>query len=166
MPRRTFYSFHYQPDNWRASQVRNIGVVEGNRPCTDNEWETVCRSGDERIKRWINDQMSGRTVTIVLIGSGTANRKWIDYEIVESWNRNMGLFGIYVHNLKDSSGLQSRKGRNPFAGFNVGQKTLESLVQAYDPPYSDSRSVYQYITNNIEGWIENALVHRRSVSLA
>lgn len=24
-----FYSFHYAPDNWRASQVRNIGAVEG-----------------------------------------------------------------------------------------------------------------------------------------
>ena len=28
--RRTFFSFRYKPDNWRASQVRNMGVVEGN----------------------------------------------------------------------------------------------------------------------------------------
>ena len=32
MARRTFYSFHYKPDNWRAAQVRNMGVIEGNRP--------------------------------------------------------------------------------------------------------------------------------------
>jgi hypothetical protein len=27
--RKVFYSFHYMPDAWRASQVRNMGVVEG-----------------------------------------------------------------------------------------------------------------------------------------
>ena len=32
--RRVFYSFYYKEDSWRASQVRNIGVVEGNRPAT------------------------------------------------------------------------------------------------------------------------------------
>lgn len=30
MPRKIFYSFHYQRDSWRASKIRNIGVVEGN----------------------------------------------------------------------------------------------------------------------------------------
>lgn len=32
MARKVFFSFHYQPDNWRVSQVRNIGVIEGNQP--------------------------------------------------------------------------------------------------------------------------------------
>ena len=41
MARRAFYSFHYIPDNWRASQVRNMGVVDGNKPATDNDWETI-----------------------------------------------------------------------------------------------------------------------------
>lgn len=27
MARRTFYSFHYKPDNWCAAQVRNMGVI-------------------------------------------------------------------------------------------------------------------------------------------
>lgn len=29
MARRVFTSFHYVPDNWRASQVRNMGKIEG-----------------------------------------------------------------------------------------------------------------------------------------
>ena len=37
--RGTFFSFHYKPDNWRAAQVRNMGVVEGNSPVSDNDWE-------------------------------------------------------------------------------------------------------------------------------
>ena len=32
MKRRVFYSFHYQADSWRASMVRNIGSIEGNKP--------------------------------------------------------------------------------------------------------------------------------------
>ena len=36
MARRVFYSFHYNPDNWRAAMVREIGSIEGNRPATDN----------------------------------------------------------------------------------------------------------------------------------
>ena len=53
MARRVFYSFHYKNDNWRAATVRNIGVVEGNSPASDNDWETVKKGGDAAIKRWI-----------------------------------------------------------------------------------------------------------------
>ena len=67
MARRVFCSFHYAPDNWRASQVRNIGVIEGNRPATDNDWESITRGGDKAIKRWIADQLSGRSCTVVLV---------------------------------------------------------------------------------------------------
>jgi len=37
MARRVFFSFHYTPDNWRASQVRQIGVIEGDAPVSDND---------------------------------------------------------------------------------------------------------------------------------
>jgi hypothetical protein len=68
MARQVFYSFHYENDNWRASQVRNIGVIEGNRPAPDNDWETLKRGGDNAIKRWIDDQMHYRSCTVVLVG--------------------------------------------------------------------------------------------------
>ena len=77
MPRKVFYSFHYQGDSWRASKIRNIGVVEGNQPASANEWEEVKRGGETAIKRWIGDQLQGRTCTIVLVGAETANRPWI-----------------------------------------------------------------------------------------
>ena len=80
MARRVFYSFHYQLDNWRAAMVRNIGSIEGNSPASDNDWETVTKGGDAAIKRWIADEMNYRTCAVVLVGSNTANRKWINYE--------------------------------------------------------------------------------------
>ena len=30
MKRKVFYSFHFDNDNWRAGQVRNMGVVKTN----------------------------------------------------------------------------------------------------------------------------------------
>jgi hypothetical protein len=159
MTRKTFYSFHYVPDNWRVSQIRNIGVVEGNPSATDHDWEEVTKGGDAAIKKWIDGQLNGRTCTVVLIGAGTAKRKWIDYEIETSWNNKKGVLGINIHNLKNSYGEQSVKGVNPFAHFNVGndRKPLSSLVETYDPPFNDSKQVYEYISKNIARWIEDAV---------
>ena len=50
MARKAFYSFHDKPDGARAGPVRNIGVVEGNTPVSDNDWETVTKGGEAAIK--------------------------------------------------------------------------------------------------------------------
>ena len=81
MARGAFYSFHYVPDNWRVSQVRNMGVIDGNKPASDNDWETIKKGGDATMQKWIDGQLSGKSAAIVLIGSKTAGRKWIKYEI-------------------------------------------------------------------------------------
>ena len=56
---KVFFSFHYKPDNWRASQIRNIGMIEGNSPVADNKWEEIKRGGEQAIKRWIDTQLKG-----------------------------------------------------------------------------------------------------------
>ena len=102
--RQVFYSFHYKPDCWRAATVRSIGVIEGNKPAPDNDWETVVRGGDEAIKKWIKEQMKYRTCAVVLVGKETANRKWINHEIIEAWNASLGVVGIRIHGLKNNEG--------------------------------------------------------------
>jgi hypothetical protein len=164
MARKVFFSFHYKPDNWRASQVRNAGVVEGNRPVSDNDWETISKGGDAAIQRWITDQLSGKSCAVVLIGSATAGRKWIKYEIEKAWNDKKGVVGIYVHNMKDASGNQSSKGRNPFEDFTMKDdgKKLSSIVKTYDPPYTTSTYVYDHIKDNIDAWTEEAISIRNN----
>lgn len=159
MARRVFYSFHYIPDNWRASQVRNIGVVEGNQPAKDNDWEEVKKGGDAAIQRWIDNQLAGRSCTVVLIGAETAGRKWITYEINKSWNDGKGVVGIHVHNLKDVGGLQSAKGKNPLdhVTFKKDGARLSTVAKTYDPPYTTSTSVYAHIKDNLSAWIEEAV---------
>ena len=157
MSRRVFFSFHYQPDNWRASQVRNMGVVEGNVPVRDNDWEVIAKGGDAAIRKWINSQMHGRSCIVVLIGNRTAERKWIRYEIEKAWNDGKGLVGIYIHHLKNRASRQALKGKNPFDYFAINGRKLSSVVKAYDPPYKRSRNVYRHIDENIENWVEEAI---------
>ena len=154
-----FYSFHYEPDNWRASQVRNIGVIEGNRPATDNDWETIKRGGDRAVKRWIADQMRYRSCTVVLVGSNTANRKWINHEIVESWNDGMGVVGIHIHGLVNSDGRVARKGANPFQYITFGnpKRKLSTIVKCYNPAGRTSRERYNWISKHLSNAVEEAI---------
>ncbi|SRR6266851_8043455 len=163
--RRVFFSFHYKPDNSRASQVRNAGVIEGNAAVSDNDWESITSGGDDAIKRWINGQLDGRSCAVVLIGNATAGRKWINYEIVKAWNDRKGVLGVYIHNLKDFSGKQSAKGSNPFDQITMGQggtKKLSSVVNTYDPPFTVSTDAYDHIKTNLATWVETAVTIRNN----
>ncbi len=157
MARKVFFSFHYKPDNWRASQIRNIGKVEGNSPASDNDWETVTKGGDAAIKKWIGDQMHGRSCVVVLVGAKTAGRKWIEYEIEKAWKAGKGLVGVHVDKLKDRDGETSAKGANPFAGFTVDGVPLTQLVTCHTPSGATSKAAYADISDNIESWIEDAI---------
>lgn len=162
MAKRVFYSFHYKPDNWRVSQVRNIGAVEDNKPASDNDWETVTSEGDEAIANWIADQMKGRSCTIVLVGENTANRKWINHEISKSWNKGMGVAGIHIHGLKNKDGYIANKGNNPFSHvtFTKSGTKLSDVVKCYDPRGTNSKERYEWISNNLEAIIEEAVAIR------
>src|SRR3989442_7102269 len=124
MARRVFYSFHYEPDNWRASQVRNMGVIEGNPAVSDNDWETITRGGDERIERWIAEQLDGKSCVVVLIGASTAGRKWINNEIVTGWDHRQGAGGVVVHNLQERGQKQTANGPKSLASI----KDRESVM--------------------------------------
>jgi MTH538 TIR-like domain (DUF1863) len=158
MARKVFYSFHYVPDNWRAAQVRNAGVVEGNVPVSDNDWEKITRGGEDAIKRWISEQLQGKSCSVVLIGANTGGRKWITYEIEKAWNDNKGVVGVYIYN-QDKDGNQTTKGSNPFDHLTMKRDNakLSSIVKAYDPPYSTSTYVYDHIKDNLEDWVEEAI---------
>lgn len=160
--RRVFYSFHFARDAWRASQVREMGVLEGNEPASDNDWEDVKKGGDTAIKSWINSQLKGRTCAVVLIGSQTASRRWINYEIKKAWDFGMGVVGIYINHLRDKQGRQSTKGCNPFYHIKTEGKPFSNIVKDYNPPSSISTKVYEHIQYNIAGWIEEAIKIRKS----
>lgn len=159
MVRRAFYSFHYKPDNWRAAQVRNIGSIEGNSPTTDNDWETIKKDGDSAIKRWITNQMKNRSCAVVLVGTSTANRKWINYEIAKAWKDNMGVVGIHIHGLKDRNEDTSSKGKNPFHYLTLenSSTSLSSIVKCHDPQGHNSKERYDWISRRLANAVEEAI---------
>lgn len=152
MARRVFFSFHYERDVWRAGQIRNSWVTKPDRESAGfwdaAKWEEVKRKGDDAIKQWIRNQISGTSVTIVLIGAETALREYVRYEIQHSWNSGNNLMGIYINNMKDVSGRTDVKGADPFAamGFSgvptydwVGHSGYENLGSWVEHAYSMTR---------------------------
>ena len=162
--RQVFYSFHFSNDFWRTQQVRNIGIIEGNKPVSANEWEEIKRKGENSIKKWIEDSLKYKSCCVVLVGSETANRKWVIYEIERAWNLGKGVLGICIHKLKDQNGNQSYKGPNPFDNLTMKRDNnrLSEIVRLFDPPYLESKDVYNHISINIEKWIEDAIRIRKN----
>jgi len=119
MARRVFFSFHYERgDVWRASQVRNSWVTKPDREAAGfwdaASWEEVKKKGDAAIKKWIDNQLTGTSVTVVLIGAETNSRDYVKYELEQSWKKGNGILGIYIHQMKDSDGKTCTKGSNTF----------------------------------------------------
>ena len=155
-----FYSFHFDNDVMRVQQIRNIGILEGNSPASPNDWEQLKRTGKATIERWIENNMKYKRCVIVLIGSDTANRPWVKYEIEKAWNDKRALLGIYIHNLKCPKNGTSKKGKNPFDELQLVDGTrLSSLVTCHDP---NPLNAYRDIANNIENWIHWAIKNKRN----
>jgi hypothetical protein len=161
MAKKSFLSFYYKDDSWRVSQIKNIGAVEEQPILSTNAWEAIKDKGDDAIKEWIETNMRGRDCLIVLVGARTSGRRWVKHEIRRACERGMGVFGIYVHNLKDAEGKQSTKGSDPFSGVTVNNVSISSYAKMYDPAFSTSTYVYEHISENISDWIDNAIKARK-----
>jgi len=163
MPRKVFYSFHFDNDFWRAQQVRNINAFEGQALATPNDWESLKRTGDDAIKRWINSQLEGKTCLVCLVGSDTANRPWVQHEISTAWNVGKGVVAVRIHQLLDRNSQASLAGDNPLnrITFTGTTNTLASVAQLKAPSGYDSKGVYSSICGNLESWIEEAIEIRK-----
>ena len=131
--------------------MRNSWVCQGHEAAgffDSAEWEEVKKKQDSEIKKWIDSQLKGTSVTVVLIGSDTYDKKWINYEIEASYSKGNAILGVYVHNLKDSRGNTSAKGKNPFDKWDWS-KTETGKPKVYDWINDDGY-------NNISKWIDEA----------
>lgn len=143
---------------WRVNQVRNSWVAKEDRESAGfidaAEWEVVKKDGEDAIKDWIDEQMHGTSVTVILIGNETAERDWVHYEIKKSIERGNGLVGIKVHSLKDKEGRTDFSGSNPLKKFVVEEdgevKTLSNIFPTYHWERDKGRE-------NIGEWVEEAV---------
>jgi hypothetical protein len=106
------------------------------------------------VERWIDENLKYKRCVIVLIGSETANRRWVKHEIKRAWELKKGLFGIYIHNLKCPRTGTCSKGANPFSNWNVNGQSMASLITCYDPSAWDA---YGEISRNLATWVSQAI---------
>jgi hypothetical protein len=144
MPGRpVFFSFHYEQDVWRATNVRNAGKVDATTAAGWNDssiWEEAKRKGRSELERVIKAGLRGTSVTAVLIGAETASRSWVTYEIQQSIGRGNGLIGVRIHRIKDQNGRRSGRGRVP-----------ELLEQG-------GYRIYDWDRNSLGQWVEWAAI--------
>jgi len=119
MARKVFFSFKYK-DVSRAMVVRNSWVAQGKESAgfiDAADFEEVKKKGDKAIENWIDNQLKGTSVTVVLVGEKTCSSRWVKYEIKKSIEMGNGLLGIDVSKIKDLQGNTSERcGRIP-AGY-------------------------------------------------
>jgi hypothetical protein len=156
MARRVFFSFHYARDSVKVSQIRNAYIVDKKgdaQPFLDHaEWEAVQRKGDAAIQRWIDDQMKGSSVTVVLFGAETYKRPWVKYEILKSHKDGRGLLGISLCGMKGFNGIADNTAcPNPFDHVDLGRNWLGGRVTyaTYSWVGDDGRA-------NVADWVEKA----------
>jgi MTH538 TIR-like domain (DUF1863) len=157
MARRTFFSFHYENDVWRAHSVRQSWVT---KPDTEAagfvdaaDFEEVKKKGDAAVKKWIDTQLSNTSATVVLIGEETSTRDYIKYELEQSWKKGNGILGITIHKMKDQKGNTCPSGNNSFGSlFPSSKDDKEFFFQRF--------VTYDWVENNgyanMGAWIEEA----------
>src|SRR3954471_17938806 len=111
--RRVFFSFHYQQDIHRVNQVRQSWRFrrENEREAYGffdaSLWERSKRQGDESLKSLIHEGMNNTSVTCVLAGTYTWQRRWVRYEIARSIVKGNGLLTVKIHGLNNLDGHAS-----------------------------------------------------------
>lgn len=149
--RYVFFSFHYENDIWRVNQVRNNWVTKGNFASAGYvdaaEFEEVKKKGDEAIKRWIDNQLYGTSVTVVLLGDDTLSRPYVQYEIQKSIDRGNAIIGIKIDWLKNKDG---EYGGTPPVYTYINGKPFNQIAQ----------KIYCYKNDNgyenLGKWVEEA----------
>ncbi|WP_163247801.1 TIR domain-containing protein [Bacillus tropicus] len=124
MAHKAFVSYHHANDQLKANYLRttygeNNTLIDRSLPAELDSNDNNYILGQIRTKH-----LKDSTVTIVLIGSETANRKWVDWEIYSSLRsyglRTVnGLLGIY---LPTAGKVPARLQDNIDSGYAVTMK--------------------------------------------
>ena len=142
MARKVFFSFKYE-DVSRAMVVRNSWVTQGKEAAgfiDAADFENLKKQGDATIKNWIDKQLEGTSVTVVLVGEKTCSSRWVKYEIEKSIEKGNGLLGIDISKIKDLQGNTSEMCGQIPKGYSFylwnkenGYKNMGDWIEAATP---------------------------------
>lgn len=141
--RKVFFSFHFEEDIRRSCVVRNSYRIRPGRKLPVSNfhdrslWERSKREGEESLKQLIREGIRGSSVTCVLAGTYTWERRWVRYEIARSLLSGNGLFTVYIHNVRDPQRGCSRPGFNPldFIGLELRPDGRGNICERMGPQW-------------------------------
>ena len=143
MARRVFFSFDYR-FVWKVNQIRSMPNIIGTAAAGFQDaslWEEAKKKSDKAIQDMIDAALVNTSVTVVCVTRGTADRKFINYEIDKSLEKGNGLVAVQIHHLKDQNSQTGAPGRTP-------PQIEANGFKAYK--YSNKTA--------LERWLENAAV--------
>jgi hypothetical protein len=145
MARRVFFSFHYQDViDFRANTIRKSWVTKKDRASAGffdaSIWEEAKKTSTLALKRLINKGLKDTSITVVLIGSDTYDRIWVQYEIFKSIYNSNKVLGVHINKINGKNGQIKNYGNNPF----------EYLAFEYS---ADGKSITPMVWNG-KNWIK------------
>ena len=144
MAKRVYFAFHYQDVvDFRANVVRNhnfLGGVEAAGYYDYSIWEEAKKTSPLALKRLINAEVHNTTVTAVLIGSNTWERRWVRYEILKSIERGNFVLGVHINSIKGRDQLTKTLGPSPFD--NLGLEISADGTRARPTEWKAGQWVY------------------------
>lgn len=138
MAKRVYFAFHYQDvTDFRANVVRKHNFTKGAEAAgyyDHSIWEESKKRGELALKRMINGELDGTSVTAVLIGSETYARRWVRYEILKSVERGNRVLGIHINGIPGKDSKTKSLGANPLdhLGLHVSADGKKASPTVWD----------------------------------
>jgi len=170
MPRYTFFSFCYEDvKNFKVNVVRNSWLLNNSADSfiDGSIWEKEKSKGPSVIKNLIETGLKKTSVTTVLIGDETADRRWVKYEIVKSFEKGNGILGIHINRIRGKDQTISSRGLNPLdrLAFQISEDGKKirfyELVNRKWVAFADLPEINNKKSNTLyfeDGWFSNDFV--------
>jgi antiphage defense system Thoeris ThsB-like protein len=126
--RKVFFSFDYDEDRNRAEVV--CASWRTHHPDSTAEasfvdsgiWQEAKALSEESVQRLIRQGIGRTSVTCVLVGAHTWDRRWARCEIAQSIEQGNGLLAVRINGIADTRTRQtSAAGANPLAYMGLGK---------------------------------------------
>ncbi len=161
MAKQVFFSFYYQDViDFRANVVRQHWLTKPDREAAGffdaSIWGNAKLSGDVGIKRVINGGIDGTSVTCVLVGSATYDRRWVRYEVMKSFRKGNALLSVHINSITGRDQLTKPKGPNPLSYLGVTYSesgltaTLWEKVNGNWKEYTEIDGTASYQTGGVQ----------------
>lgn len=130
-----FFAFDRALDSARAEMLRERWDGPDRTSsgfCDDSTWASVQMRGVEGVVDWVQSEMVGSDVVVVLIGAETTFCGHVKTAIERGVEAGLGVVGIRVHQIPGADGMRGMPGPDPLFALHA-----EVTTHDWMPGFSD-----------------------------